>query len=259
MKITQIRNATIIVELQQHVILVDPMLAKKGGVPSLKYATTRRRRNPLINLPKGTSQLLQKVTHCLITHCQKGHFDHLDKAAIKWLIDNNIPVFCSDKDAAFLQKKGLSVHSLDTHKEQSFLEGKISLIPCLHGQGLVGKFMSHGYGYVITQADEPKLYITGDTILTSAVKDCITQHKPEIIVLPAGGAIFDIGSEVIMGLDDAIQVAELTDARIIANHIESLDHCPVTREQLRTAVNNKGWKSRFHVPADGEEINIQIS
>lgn len=81
--ITQIRNATIVIQVEDKVILVDPMLAPKGAIPSLKYATAQRQRNPLVPLPNNTEELLKQFTHCLITHCQKGHFDHLDRAAVK--------------------------------------------------------------------------------------------------------------------------------------------------------------------------------
>ena len=87
MKITQIRNATILIEIvvegKKQGILVDPMFAPKGAIPSLKYATKSRRRNPLVELPSNMDELKTRVTCCLITHCQKGHFDHLDRAATK--------------------------------------------------------------------------------------------------------------------------------------------------------------------------------
>ena len=84
MKIQQLRNATIIVEFAQHRVLVDPMLAPQGALPPLRLFGARQR-NPLVELPSGTRDELESVTHCLITHCQKGHFDHLDRAGTRWL------------------------------------------------------------------------------------------------------------------------------------------------------------------------------
>jgi len=253
-KITQIRNATMLIHSGDNVILVDPMLAPKAAIPSLKYVTTKRQRNPLVELPDITASMLKTVTHCLITHCQKGHFDHLDRSATKWLRDNEIPVYCSKRDESFLVDKGLDVHALDADHRNQFLTGSIDLIPCVHGEGVMGRLMAHGYGYVITLADEPSLYITGDTILTDDVRHCIQSVQPQWIVLPAGGARFDIGAEIIMGLDEALQVGALSKGQVIANHLESLDHCPVTREQLRAQVKLRQWQSRFYVPDDGETI-----
>jgi len=260
MKITQIRNATILIEVvvdgKQQGILVDPMFAPKGAIASLKYATRSRRRNPLVELPSNMDELKTRVTCCLITHCQKGHIDHLDRAATKWLRENNIPVYCSIQDAAFLKKKGLDVHCLNSSKNNDFLNGSIDLIPCLHGEGLIGKMMAHGYGFHILLPNEPRIYVSGDTILTNDVKEFVTQTQPDIIVIPTGGANFDLGGEIIMGLPDAIEMGVLAKGRVIANHLEALDHCPVTRESILSGIRERGWEKRFFVPDDGESIFI---
>lgn len=256
MKITQLRNATIVIHYEDKVILVDPMLAPQGAIPALKYFTKNKRRNPLVELPKESDEVLNQVTHCLITHCQKGHFDHLDRAGAKWLRDNKIPVFCAESDADYLQKKGLDVHPLNAKKENTFFDGSIKLIPCLHGRGLIGKLMEHGYGYVIHQPNEPSLYLAGDTVLSPEVKSCISDDQPEVIVIPAGGAQFDLGGDLIMGLEEAIKIGELSTGKIIANHLEALDHCPTSRDELTHEVGNRSWQDRYFIPADGETIAL---
>ena len=256
MKITQLRNATIVIHYKEQVILVDPMLASKGAIPALKYATGKRRRNPIVDMPIETKDVLSKVTHCLITHCQKGHFDHLDKAGTKWLRKNNIPVFCAEQDEKYLINKGLDAHTLSTQKVNTFFDGDIRLIPCVHGRGVIGSFMAHGYGYFIQQRNEPSLYLTGDTIMTDEVSDNITRHQPEVVVIPAGGAKFDLGGEVIMGLEDAIGIGEIAKNHVIANHLESLDHCPVSRADLSEEINSRGWEKRYHIPRDGGTVFV---
>jgi L-ascorbate metabolism protein UlaG (beta-lactamase superfamily) len=260
MKFTQIRNATVLIEVmvegKTQGILVDPMFAPKGAIPSLKYATKSRRRNPLVELPENMDELKNRVTCCLITHCKKGHFDHLDRAATKWLRANNIPIYCSSKDSAFLRKKGLNVHELNLAINNRFMNGTIELIPCLHGEGFIGKMMAHGYGYHLQLPDEPNIYVTGDTILTKTVETYITRTQPDIVVIPAGGANFDIGAEIIMGLSEALEIGELVKGQVIANHLEALDHCPVTRESLQSEIRIRGWEHRFIVPDDGESISF---
>lgn len=68
MKITQLRNATVVLEIGAYRILVDPMLAPKDALPPLKFLG-QRQRNPLVDLPVVADALLESVTHCLITHC----------------------------------------------------------------------------------------------------------------------------------------------------------------------------------------------
>jgi len=259
MKITQIRNATILIEVEGQGILVDPMFVPKGAIPSLKYATKSRRRNPLVDLPYNLEDLLPRVTCCLITHCQKGHFDHLDRTATKWLRENNVPVYCSTQDFEFLKKKGLDVHSLAPSLENDFLNGGIELIPCLHGSGVIGKLMAHGYGYHIKLPDQPRLYLSGDTILTKTVEEFVVQVQPDTLVIPAGGANFDLGGEIIMGLSDAIKLGGVAKGRVVANHLESLDHCPVTRESVQSEIGIRGWEHRFFVPEGGESLNFNPS
>jgi len=260
MKVTQIRNATILIEFifegEKHGVLVDPMFAPKGTIPALKYATRKRRRNPLVDLPLHMEDLKSRVTCCLITHCQKGHFDHLDRAATKWLRENNILVYCSKQDAAFLKSKGLKICELDPSLETHFLGGSIGLVPCMHGKGIIGMMMAHGYGYYIAFPGEPSIYITGDTILTHKVKAFVSQTQPDIIVLPAGGANFDLGGEIIMGLSEAVEMGKLSNGQLIANHLEALDHCPVTRHSIRSEIKLKGWEHHFFIPNDGESINF---
>jgi len=111
MKIHQLRNATIIVEIGSNRILIDPMLSPKNALPPLRVFGARQR-NPLVELPSSAATALETVTHCLITHCQKGHFDHLDRVAKRWLRDAQIPVICTPHDARHLAKRGLNVQPL---------------------------------------------------------------------------------------------------------------------------------------------------
>jgi L-ascorbate metabolism protein UlaG (beta-lactamase superfamily) len=257
MKITQIRNATALVHLGAHRILVDPMLAAQGALPPLKLFG-RRERNPLVDLPQGTDALLDTVTHCLITHCQKGHFDHLDRAGRHWLRSRNIPVICTPHDAGFLRQRGLNVQPLpDEHQEpQPFLGGRIRTIRCRHGRGVLGLLMEHGVGYFIEMPGEPSLYVSGDTVLTGTVRRFVEAHQPNVALVPAGGARFDVGEHIIMGSSEVIEFARTLAGTTVANHLEALSHCPVTRAELRQAAAAAGLADRLLVPADGETLEF---
>lgn len=254
MKIGQLRNATAIVESGAHRILVDPMLAPRGALPALKLFGDRRR-NPLVELPDGTGALLETVTHCLITHCRKGHFDHLDRAGKRWLRERGTPVFCAPDDAAHLRARGLNAVPLQPgHGWQPFLEGRIRTVPCVHGYGLVGGLMAHGVGYHIEMPGEPDLYITGDTVLTDTVRDFVRAARPRVILAPAGGARFDLGGDIIMGKEELVELAALSGAAVVANHLEALSHCPVTRAEVASSAAAAGLAERVLVPADGESV-----
>jgi L-ascorbate metabolism protein UlaG (beta-lactamase superfamily) len=257
MKITQLRNATAIIEIGVFRILVDPMLAPKGALPPLKFLG-QRDRNPLVDLPPLADSMLDSVTHCLITHCQKGHFDHLDRAGKHWLRERQVPVICTPHDAGHLRQRGLNVQPLpQNHREpQPFLGGQIRTVPCTHGKGMIGLLMEHGVGYLIEMPDEPSLYLSGDTILTPGVLEFVARHQPGISVIPAGGARFDLGHEIIMGEREVIDFARAAQGIVIANHLEALSHCPVQRSDLKQAAGLAGVGDRVHVPLDGETLDF---
>lgn len=257
MKITQLRNATALIELGPCRILVDPMLAPKGALPALKLGGGRQR-NPTVDLPEASAALLDSVTHCLITHCQKGHFDHLDRAGKRWLRERGIPVICTPHDADYLRKRGLNVQPLASsgHEAQPFLHGHITLVPCRHGSGAVALLMEHGSGFFLEMPGEPTLYLSGDTILTPQVLAFVARRQPDVCLVPAGGARFDLGHEIIMNAEEVVQLLQVATGSVVANHLEALSHCPVSRRELLYAARAAGVADRLWVPGDGGSVSF---
>ena len=86
MKIHHFRNATMVIETGEAVILVDPMIGPQGTMPTFTFFRFKAQKNPIVPLPKSCESILESVTHCLITH---QHPDHLDKAAEQFLVEKN--------------------------------------------------------------------------------------------------------------------------------------------------------------------------
>ncbi|MDT9001457.1 MBL fold metallo-hydrolase [Paucibacter sp. APW11] len=257
MLITQIRNATLMLEFhsegQAIGLLVDPMLAPKAALPSLKYFGGQRRRNPLVELPIGSEALLARASHALITHCQRGHFDHLDRAGKRWLREHDVPLLCMPRDEAYLRERGLRTQPLSASGRQPFFNGFITPVPCVHGEGWVGRLMEHGHGFLVELPGEPSVYLAGDTVDCAALRHCLGTLRPDIAVLPAGGARFDLGGDILLGVDDVARLAgDYPELFIVANHLEALDHCPGTRAALRQHAVRQGWQQRLWLPEDGE-------
>ncbi|MDP1828095.1 MAG: MBL fold metallo-hydrolase [Archangium sp.] len=237
-------------------MLVDPMLASKGALPPLKWLGPTRRRNPLVELPAAAPAILERVTHALITHCQRGHFDHLDRAGARFLRERNLPVLCMPRDAVWLEKRGLRVQPLCAGP---IFGGQVLPIPCVHGRGLVGQLMEHGFGYFFDLPGEPTFYLAGDTLLTEDIKQHLERLCPEVSVFPAGGARFDVGGEIIMNAEDLREACDFTPGVVIANHLEALDHCPTTRAELRALADGARLFERVRIPLDGESYEFSGS
>jgi L-ascorbate metabolism protein UlaG (beta-lactamase superfamily) len=234
------------------------MLAAKDALPPLRLFDGKRLRNPLLDLPANADAALALVTHCLITHCQKGHFDHLDRAGKHFLRERAIPVFCTTHDAPYLRKRGLNVRVLDGADAAPvpFLDGTIETVRCTHGRGLVGRMMEHGVGYVLRLPGEPTLYLSGDTVLSNEVRAALRDHRPDVSVIPAGGARMDLGGEILMGPEEVLAFAALAEGIVVANHLEALSHCPPTRAALRAAADAAGVGERLRIPADGDTLTF---
>ncbi|MEO1434268.1 MAG: MBL fold metallo-hydrolase [Bacteroidota bacterium] len=249
MKIHHLRNATLIIETDQHKILVDPMLGPKGSGAPFTLFRFKPRRNPTVDLPANAPQLLEGITHCIVTHL---HPDHLDDMAIDFLTSKNIPVVGSHHDLPTLQKKGLNVVLSMRHWEQKeFLGGKILSVPAIHGYGFVKKIAGYVMGVHLELPGQPSIYISSDTVYTEHVDKILKEYAPDITVMAAGKAQLDIGQPLLMHEQDQVKFVEHSPGRVFANHMESLNHCPFTREKLKHLLKSKGLLEKVDIPVDG--------
>ena len=263
MKIHHLRSATFVIESSQHVILVDPMLSAKGALPPFSMLRFKSQRNPLVDLPDNTDQILSKVTHALVTHSQTfgfkplQHSDHLDGAGEDFLIKNRIPVTTLNKDKKYLERYGMTVsHGLEAWQTTDFLDGKITAIPAQHGHGWIHKMMANGCGFYIELPNEPSIYISGDTVLTGDVKRALTELKPDLSVVAAGQAQVDVGQPLLMSSDEVLEFIKLAPGKVMANHMQALNHCPIDRDTLRQLLDNQALTDKVFIPQDGEVFSV---
>jgi len=254
MRIHHIRNATLLIETGQQFILVDPMLGKKGAFKPLTAFRFKPRRNPMVSLPKQTSALMEKVTHCLLTH---KHPDHIDIAAELFLKEKQIPTICSIKDEQHFRKKGLAVvQTVDYWETQDFLGGNITGIPARHGYGFIAKPMGNVMGYYIEFPATPSIYISSDTIYTDAVEKVLKDFEPSIAIAACGSAQLDIGKPLLMHMEDIVKFVRNSPGKVIANHLEALNHCPTSRHELRSRLESENLMGKVLIPEDGDEMEF---
>ncbi|MCK8044509.1 MBL fold metallo-hydrolase [Shewanella sp. 1CM18E] len=263
MKIHHLRSATFIIESGDHFILVDPMLGAKGSIPPFSVLRFKAQKNPTIDLPLNADVLLSKVTHCLLTHSQSfgfkplQHSDHLDFSGEQFLINNNVAVTTPAKDKTYLEKYGLRVENgIQAWESIDFLGGTLTAVPAQHGHGWIHKLMANGYGFILSLPNEPSLYISGDTVLTAEVKRALTEFKPDITVVAAGEAQMDVGQPLLMSRTEIMEFIRLSPGKVIANHMEALNHCPTTRADLASALAVEQLQQKVLIPLDGETLTL---
>jgi len=240
------------------------MLGPKGSLPPFARIRFKSLRNPLVDSPPNADSILDKVTNCLITHSQKfgikalQHTDHLDITGEDFLRVKNTPVATLARDAKVLRKYGLSIQAeLEYWKPQPFLGGELIAVPAQHGHSWVHNLMANGAGYLLRLPDEPSIYISGDTVYTPDVERALKELKPDIAVMASGTATLDIGKPILMPMDELIHFVRTAPGKVVANHLEALNHCPTTRKQLKRELESNDLLSKVYIPNDGDVLSFE--
>lgn len=253
MNIQLIRNATIVVEYGGKKILIDPMLANKGAYPPFPNSPRQEENNPLVGLPTSIDSIMNDIDAVIVTHL---HYDHWDEAAKKAL-PKDIKLFAqNDADATEIQNAGFK--NVEVLQEDTVFEG-IQLIKTKgeHGRGEILKVAGQVCGVVFKHFNEKTLYVAGDTVWYDAVQEIIHSHKPEIIVVNAGDNQFFEGGSLVMGKEDVFEVYNAApNAKIIAVHMEAVNHWSLSREELKNFTNEKGIASNVLIPTDGKSYSF---
>ena len=249
MKLQLIRNATMKIEYSGKTILTDPFLGSKFSYESFvgKY------QNPTVNLPFSPVEVLKGVELCIISHL---HPDHFDPAAIE-MMNKAIPFLCQPNDDHMIKSVGFShVEVVDSSVNWENIE--ITRTNGMHGLGMWSQQMGNVSGFILKSENEPVIYWTGDTVWYDEIKKTINEFKPEIIITHSGGACFVTGEPIIMDAQQTVDLCKAApDSKVIAIHMECLDHLTVTRSELRKFANQNNINSnQLLIPEDGEILEF---
>jgi L-ascorbate metabolism protein UlaG (beta-lactamase superfamily) len=254
MQITQIRNATLLVDYAGKTLLIDPLLAEKGAYPGFAGTANSHLANPLVDLPVPLASLMD-VDAVVVTHL---HLDHWDETARRTL-PRDLPVFAQNEaDAQSIRADGFTdVRPLAADGATAFEGIRIAQTMGQHGSdevmAAIGARMGEVSGIVLRHPGEPTLYIAGDTVWNEHVAAALATYDPDVVVLNCGDAQVPGLGPIIMDLDDVGSVARAAPrAAIVASHLEAVNHCMLSRAGLRAWLDEQGLRARVSVPEDGE-------
>ena len=250
--ITQIRNATQIIDYGGTRFLIDPIFAPKGAYPPFPCLLRPDVRNPMHDLPIPMRDLMN-VDAVIVTHLHAGHFDEEAKRALP---KDMVVYVQNEADCSELTTAGFrNVHVLG----EGSMFGEVQLIRT-SGRHAYDDETADALGEVcrvmLRHAPDKTVYYTGDTVWCTEVEEATSAYKPLIIGANAG-ANSAMDKQLILGREELLRIHEAApDAQIVATHMEAVNHWTLSRAELRAFAEEHGFSGILSIPEDGETIRF---
>jgi len=240
-------TATTLLTLDGLRILVDPSFLHSGSRYHLGWGIFSTK---LVDPVYDPSDL--EVDLILLTH---SHRDHWDEEATR-LLSRDIPVITNPAAARFLTKQGFeTVIPLDQGESTAWQDLTITALPAYHGPWFMRFFTGSVIGFGVTTSAY-RLWISGDTIATQAVKEAVWDYSPQKVVVYFG-SVRAYGIRITFDAKDALQVIEPLEelGQLIGVHVNDWSHFRSDPVQLVEAFASLG----LQLPAHGEVIELVMS
>ena len=213
MKITFFGHATILIEINNKKILVDPFISANSLASH-------------INIDEI------KCDYIFITH---GHQDHI--LDVRKIHENNPDaLLVSNYEIVnWFQDKGIKGHPLNHGGKYDFDFGAAKYVNAIHTSGLPdGSYGGNPGGFVIYN-EQNSIYIAGDTALTKDMELIpLTCPKLDVAILP-------IGDNFTMGYEDACVAADFIACdKIIGCHYDTFPPIEIDKGKAVSYFEDKG-------------------
>jgi L-ascorbate metabolism protein UlaG (beta-lactamase superfamily) len=213
-RITWLGHATVLVQTAKGTtILIDPFIAQNP-----KY-------------PQGFV-LPEKIQYVLLTH---GHGDHMADA-VQVAKEHDSTVVAIYELAAFVGEKGADkTIGMNLGGTVQLGEVAATMVEAKHSAGAQDESGTHyvgvAAGFVLTIADGPVLYHSGDTAVFGDMKIIRELYHPEVAMLPIGGH-FTMGPK-----EAALAVQLLGPSMVLPIHFGTFPPLTGTPDELAALVD----------------------
>jgi L-ascorbate metabolism protein UlaG (beta-lactamase superfamily) len=251
MKLKLFRHVTLLLMIDDRMVLVDPMYMKRGRLPPIP-TTLKLKWNPLEDF-SGAYPELSEADIVLITH---HHFDHFDRVAAS-LLPKGIPIVTPRNGARRLRRMGFhDIHAMNAGEQLVIDRLRIRATPVKHAQRLGRLLYNPGVGYLI-EASGGNIFISGDTTYFAQLVADLRGCRIDVAILYGGGARLPIFGRHTLSHREVLLLGEHLDVRdCVVVHLESLNHCPEGRRDLEKLMQSCGTKANVIAPLPGEELSF---
>ena len=259
MKLTWLGTASVLIDYAGLRLLTDPVFDPNGrsygfGPPATPRKWFSSTRDYEVPLQSGELGVIDAV---LLSH--DHHADNLDDAGRDFVISGTAaPVVTNPRAAARLSRARDGVHGLRTGHSTQIGAVTITTTPAQHGPRFVPQARQI-CGFLLEAPGEPTVWISGDTVLTPALRAWTVAHRGiDVAVVHAGGVHFEaspvLGSALFTM--DAAQVVDLLTALeprvVIPVHRTGWSHFE-PQQRLHDALGQAGLLERTRWLELGEE------
>ncbi len=183
--------------------------------------------------------------YILVTH---GHADHVADA-VEIARRTGATVVSNYEITEWLAKQGApKVHGMNLGGAWSFPFGRVKLVTAVHSSTLPDGSSGGNPGGFVVEAAEGAFYYAGDTALTYDMK-LIGESTPLRF------AVFNIGDNFTMGVDDAIKAAEFVHCdRVVGVHFNTFP--PIRLDPAEAVRKFKAAGKELLVIGIGETVRL---
>jgi L-ascorbate metabolism protein UlaG (beta-lactamase superfamily) len=211
MKITFLGHATLQIEVDDKIIIVDPFISGN-------------------ELAKDIDINSLKADYILITHAHQDHI--LD---VETIAKNTGAIIVSNYEIVmYYGAKGIKGHPMNHGGSWNFDFGRVTYTNAVHTSSFPdGSYGGNPGGFII-ETKEKNIYIAGDTALTMDMKLIPMQCKIDLAVLP-------IGDNFTMGIKSAIIASNFVECNsILGYHFDTFGYIKIDHKDAIRKFNNAG-------------------